>query len=81
VDGGGDVGRVGDEVGRLADAEGDIVQSHQLYDVCRFGGANLDAGMCSRRGAHARVAVQNEGSMQENAQDVPYCSMNIVSKP
>jgi hypothetical protein len=57
VDGGGDVGRVGDEIGRLPDAEGDIVQSHQLHDVCRFGGADFDAGMCGRRGAHARVAV------------------------
>jgi hypothetical protein len=41
----------------MANAKGDVVESDELHDVCRFGGAYFDAGVGSLGGSDAGVAV------------------------
>jgi hypothetical protein len=52
-----DVCCVRDQVWGLANAKGDVVESDELHDVCRFGGAYFDAGVGSLGGSDAGVAV------------------------
>jgi hypothetical protein len=52
-----DIRSVRHQVGCLSDAEGDVVESDELDDVCRFGGADFDAGVSRLGRSDAGVAV------------------------
>lgn len=80
VDGGGDVGGVGDEVGRFADGEGFVVGADQVDDVVGGCGAGLEGGDGDGARGVVEVAVCDEGAVEEDGEDVVEGAEGDVSR-